>query len=174
MAVSLVFQIAFSLLAVVVALIGVIMQNDALDYARLGEIPDFGGDAFLGGDVGGAFETAKAFHVDLRRHYRYASSTLSKAANFILLISVLAGVIAGFTANATIAIALGVFWIIVTLLLSRALSRRRAALRGEEIALEERRLSFNDRFSRGMAEKMGKEYVKAAFRPIEPFRRVRW
>lgn len=174
MASSLTLQIAFSLLALLAALIGVLMQNDGLHYADLGEVPDFGGGAFLGGEPGGAFETAKAFYVDLRRYYRQASSTLSRAANFILLSSVLAGVMAGFTANVTIASVLGAFWIAVTVLLLGALARRRSALHGRERALEERRVSYNDRFSRGMTEKMGAEYTNAAFRPIEPFVRLRW
>lgn len=171
---SLALQIAFSLVALVVALIGALMQNDALHYADLGEVPDFGGSAFLGGEAGGAFETSKAFHVDLRRHYRNASSTLSKAANFILLISVLAGILAGFTASTTIAGMLGGFWIVITVALMRALARHRAALRDTERALEERRISYNERFYRGMAEKMGEEYAKVAFQPIGPIERVRW
>lgn len=171
---ALALQIAFSLVALVAALIGALMQNDALHYADLGEVPDTGGGAFLGGEPGGAFETAKAFYVDLRRYYRDASSTLSKAANFILLISVLAGVMAGFTASTIIASALGLFWIVVAVLLLRALARRRAALRERERGLEERRLSYNDRFSRGMSETMGQEYEQSAFRPIEPFALLRW
>lgn len=171
---SLALQIVFSLLALVAALIGVLMQNDALHYADLGEVPDFGGSAFLGGEPGGAFETSKAFHVDLRRHYRNASATLSKAANFILLTSVLAGVLAGFTANTTIASGLGVFWIMITILLARALARRRAALQVSERALKERRSSYNERFYRGMVEQMGEEYAKTAFRPIGPIECVRW
>lgn len=167
-------QMAFSILAVVVALIGVTMQNDALRYAEKGEIPDLGGGAFLGGAMGGPFETAKQFYVDLRAHYRRASSTLSMMANYVMLVSVVAGVLSGFTGAPPIAAGAGTLLIVALVMLLRFTIPRRARLKAQEQALDARRIAYNDTNFAGISEVMGLEVAQGGFQPIQPFERVRW
>ncbi len=167
-------QVAFSIVAVAVALIGVVMQNNALHYAELGEAPDLGGSAEWAGVPGSASEIEKQFHIDLRAHYRRAASTLSIEANYVLLVSVLAGVLSGWTANLTIAVVCGLFLVVAILLVFRFALPRPSTLKAREADLERRRTEYNKSNFDAMAARMGDEYATAGFRPIEPFEHVRW
>lgn len=155
--------LGFGLAAVAVAIFGVVMQNKALGYAELGEAPDFGGSAFFGGAPGDRFETAKAYHIDLRAHYRRAASSLSMQANLILLVSVVAGVLSGEASRAwvvVVLVALGA--VIFGYTLCFFVSRRRQ-VRYREGDLEKRRIQYNDKFA-----------TERLATPIAPFTPVGW
>jgi len=171
---SLFLQIGFSLVAVVTAGLGVFMANDASRYAELGEAPDFGGSAFLASRPDSAFEVGKRFYIDLRAHYRRSSSALASTANFVLLMSVVAGVMAGFTSSVFVASALALLLIVFAFYLVRFVQRRRGPIKGREDELEERRIAYNDENYQRTARLVDDEYAKTTFRPIEPFERVRW
>ena len=171
---SLGLQIGFSLVAIVAAGIGVFMANDASRYAELGEAPDYGGGAFFAGNPGSAFEEGKQFYIDLRTHYRRSSSVLASTANFVLLMSVVAGVLAGFTNQVIVASALGALWIVFVIFLIAFVQRRRAPMKEREADLEQRRVDYNDENYQRTARLVDEEYAKATFHPIEQFERVRW
>lgn len=165
--------LVFALVAIGTAGIGVGMQGDALRYADKGEIPDIQG-MVLGGTPGGAYETGKDFYRDLRSHYRRCASGLSMMANLILLVSVVAGVLAGLTSVSAVAWACGVLWLGTAAVAIRFSLNRRRQFREREDALEDRRIEYNSKFFGGIEKAMGTEYAKAAFKPILPFERVRW
>jgi len=170
-----IFQIAFSVVAVLLAMFGVVMQNDALDYADLGEVPDFGGASFLAGSPGDPYETARAFYIDLRRHYRLAAATLSKTANFILLVSVVAGVLAGFTSNVALAALLAIFWAALAVFLGGSAYPRSRRLRAAENGLEVRRLQYNESNFGGLsAVQIEEKKMRERLLPIKPFKRIRF
>ncbi len=150
------------------------MANDSLRYAGLGEVPDYGGSAFWAGPADSPSEIEKQFFIDLRTHYRKSSATLASSANFVLLISVVAGVLAGFTSNVVIASGLAVAWIAFVVFSLRVFGRRRVPIKKREVELETRRIEYNESIQSGITEAMGQEYTQIAFRPIEPFERMRW
>ncbi|MGH7707438.1 MAG: hypothetical protein ACREQ5_05785 [Candidatus Dormibacteria bacterium] len=165
--------LGFSAIALVAAGLGVVMQNAALHYADLGEVPDSQG-AFLGGELGGPYETGKSFYRDLRAHYRRSASGLSKVANLILLVSVVSGIVASWTGLFAVAAGAGALWIVCAGYFIRFALTRRGQVRGREARLEAHRLEYNSKSRDGIAAKMGKEYAKAAFREIASFERVHW
>lgn len=167
-------QLMFAIIAVLVALVGVIMQKDALHYAELGEVPDIGGGAFLGGISDGPFETAKHFYIDLRAHYRRASASLSMMANFVMLTSVFAGALSGFTSDPLIAGTDGLLLLIAASVLMKYAMPRRQRLRKGEQELEVRRVTYNETNFEGISKTMGLEVAQGGFRPIAPFERIRW
>lgn len=165
-------QIAISSIAIVMAIIGVVMQNDALRYAELGESPESRGMA-LGGTPGSSYEVGKKYYRDLRTHYRRSSSTLASNANFILLLSVVAGVMAGFTSNILVATLLAALWLVLLTFLYRYVVVHRATIKQRENELESSRVAYNKLEHQDMS-KMGKEYADAHAEVAPPFKRVRW
>ena len=167
-------QIGFSIAAVVTAVIGVLMQNASLHYAELGDPPDDGGIGLTAIRADSPQGIVMQFGVELREHYRRASAQSASTANFVLLTSVVAGVLAGFTANIIIAVALGVLWVVFLAFLLGYALRRIATVRRREDAMEARRVQYNTSTYNGMASTMGEQYADAAFHPIAAFERVRW
>jgi C4-dicarboxylate-specific signal transduction histidine kinase len=88
--------------------------------------------------------------------------------------SVVAGVLAGFTNQVIVASALGALWIVFVLFLVAFVHRRRAPLKEREADLEQRRTDYNDENYQRTARLVDEEYAKATFHPIEQFERVRW
>ncbi len=123
---------------------------------------------------GGPSEMAKEFYIDLRAHYRRVASVLSMIANYVLLVSVLAGVLSGLTSNLIIAGLTAALMFVATVLLFTFAIPRRRRLRRHEHDLESRRVTYNRTNFAGISEAMGLEVAQGGFRQIEPFEPTYW